>query len=125
MASTAIEPTVLKSESFDPLAGAHANAAEIGKDLSTQPSSVFDGQPILLEAIHDHSINAQALGGSIQADISHETRVLDRSTLLMSNQDDMLRVEATTDIHISLFESMGVELHGEISSVAMEFSKID
>ena len=43
----------------------------------------------------------------------------------MGGQDDVLRIEATTDINISLFESMGVELHGEISSVAMEFSKLD
>jgi len=78
-----------------------------------------------LEAIHEHSINGQALDGAIEADISHQTRVLNRSTLLMGGQDDVLRLEATTDINISLFESMGVELHGEISSVAMEFSKID
>jgi Ca2+-binding RTX toxin-like protein len=124
-ASAAIEPTAFKSQNSGPLAVAQANAAEISKDLSTQPSSVFNGDPILLEAVHEHSINAQALDGAIKADISHETRVLDRSTLLMSNQNDVLRVEATTDINISLFESMGVELHGEISSVAMEFSKID
>ena len=125
IASVAIEPTTYHSLPSDPLAGAHEQAAQISKDLSVQPSSVFNGEPILLEAIHDHSINAQALDGSIEADISQQTRVLDRSTLLMGGQDDVLRVEAITDIHISLFESMGVELHGEISSVAMEFSKID
>ena len=125
IASVAIEPSTYQSLPSDPLAGAHEQAAQISKDLSVQPSSVFNGEPILLEAIHDHSINAQALDGSIEADISHQTRVLDRSTLLMGGQDDVLRVEAITDIHISLFESMGVELHGEISSVAMEFSKID
>ena len=100
-------------------------AAEIARDLSTQPASEFTGKPILLEAIHEHSINGQALDGAIEADISHQTRVLNRSTLLMGGQDDVLRIEATTDINISLFESMGVELHGEISSVAMEFSKLD
>ena len=125
IASVAIEPTTYQSLPNNPLAGAHEQAAQISKDLSVQPSSVFNGEPILLEAIHDHSINAQALDGSIEADVSHQTRVLDRSTLLMGGQDDVLRVEAITDIHISLFESMGVELHGEISSVAMEFSKID
>ena len=118
------EKVLLKSQN-EPLAVAQEKAAEIARDLSTQPASEFTGKPILLEAIHEHSINGQALDGAIEADISHQTRVLNRSTLLMGGQDDVLRIEATTDINISLFESMGVELHGEISSVAMEFSKLD
>jgi len=125
ISSTPTETATLKSQSTEPLTTAQVKATEIAKDLSNQPASEFTGKPILLEAIHEHSINGRALDGAIEADISHQTRVLNRSTLLMGGQDDVLRLEATTDINISLFESMGVELHGEISSVAMEFSKLD
>ena len=83
------------------------------------------GKPTLLMAENHHDVNVASTGNSAELDLSHHTRVLDKSKLLLGNQSDTLKVHAETEVNLSIFEAVDYEIDGHISSVAMDFSLLD
>jgi Ca2+-binding RTX toxin-like protein len=94
-------------------------------DYSMQSAEHAATKPILLEATNTHSVNLSAPGAHVSADLVHQTRVLDRSSLELGKGDDILAVNAETDVTISMFESLDGDLDLDISSIAMNLSQLD
>ena len=94
-------------------------------DYSMQAASQSAHQPVLLEATNIHSVNLSAPGAHVSANLDHEARVLDRSSLEMGRGDDILNIHAQTDLTISMFESLDGDLNLKASSIAMNFSQLD
>ena len=94
-------------------------------DYSMQSATVTTTKPVLLEATNTHSVNLSAPDAHVTADLVHQTRVLDRSSLELGQGDDTLVVHAQTNLTVSMFETLGGDLDLEISSIAMNFSQLD
>jgi Ca2+-binding RTX toxin-like protein len=94
-------------------------------DYSMQPAALASAKPVLLEATNTHSVNLSAADHHVAADLLHQTRVLDRSTLELGKGDDVLALHAQTDLTISMFESLDGDLDLDVSSIAMNFSQLD
>ena len=82
-------------------------------------------EPALLLAENYHDVNISADNASADADLLHQTRVLERSKLVLGDQSDTLKLHAETDLNISIFEAVDYELDGHISSIALDFSTLD
>ena len=82
-------------------------------------------EPALLLAENNHDVNISADNASAEADLLHQTRVLERSKLVLGDQSDTLKLHAETEVNVSIFEAVDYELDGHISSMALDFSTLD